>query len=276
MIRLLFHKLFWTLYDYLGTLTLCGLIVTLPLLGLCAFAFSFAAVSFWIFALAIVGAIAWLVYGLALSALIADHAVAERPVSLRHAFGEARARSWAFAEYAVISVAALALIFLNVFFYAHLASLRNEGVLPVLLICISILFVYIAICFCMYAMALWGEIAKSKERHIRLVHLKSSFLLLVLVPSLWCSGVLFFLLMAVVFVLSIVGVVFLIPLWASISSLSHDLGSNFLENIRKAKADLGEGKPPGVYRRRAVELAIEEELKKPPRTWKDIFKPWEF
>ena len=99
---------------------------------------------------------------------------------------------------------------------------------------------------------------------------------LVITPWLWIFSLVTFLVFALLAAISVLGILFILPLWSVISCVAYRLAHEFAANLRLAREELGERKPIRSYRKRAEDLCLIQEMQKPVRTWRDVFKPWDY
>ncbi|MGC8740503.1 MAG: hypothetical protein ACP5QZ_10665 [Candidatus Sumerlaeaceae bacterium] len=280
MIKLLFHRLFWGLYDYLGTLTISGLI---------------AAAGFWLLGFLLVDAErlfllvripslrwiigglagAWLIYSVAMLFSLGECIAHEKPIHPAAYLFPSMGRVKAAVMYTSFAGLGTLLVSSNIYFYAVQASRLGKpwGFASLVVV---ILFCYLMIFWFVYLMPLFGTVAVAPDRLGFFASMRTALISLVVLPSLWISAFFFFAMISAIGSLTVLGSIFILPVWSATSSIGIVLADEFLAKLRQAKSELGNGQPLKNYRRRACELMIEDELRKPPRTWKDILKPWEY
>ena len=112
------------------------------------------------------------------------------------------------------------------------------------------------------------------ERAIRGIARKA-FILFLLAPFFWIWVALFFAVILAICILSVLGVLFVLPLLASLTASALAIVVRHADYLAEARAELGEGKTIADYKRRAVEKAWEWEYQQPRRTFRELIKPWE-
>lgn len=280
MTRLFLHRLFWAIYDYLGTITavsfLGGVIIWLTfyaLLGTSSSSSIPAPVIVSVF-LGLVAFICFL-WWFCVAALLGKKVAAEEPVRLNTLFANMRGFLRGALAYVLTVTFGVILILANIRFYSLLAAELGGGY-RMLAASLSLLLIYFFVCFAAYSLALLGTWAVGREGRFIKGIFREALMHLSLLPRLWFTALLLWLVFAVLCVISVVGTVFIVPCWCLFGCMAFKTSAEFVEMLGVAKSELGEAQALKQYRRRAAELCMEREMRKPSRTWKDIFKPWEY
>ncbi len=274
MIGIFFYRLFWALYDYLGTLTISGLLSALGFWLLGYIFFLLPGVD--LLGLSILGvACCWVVYSLAMFLIVGQHIALQKPIHIGTYALPNVAMLKRSLKYSVFGFLGLLVFVTNIYFYARLSAQQSQpwGFFSFILV---ILFCYLFVCFVAFLMSLFGaaSLASPDERFISTM--REAVMALSLVPWLWFLGLFLFAILTALAIVSVVGAIFIGPMWCAISSLVFQMSKEFVEKLRVARSELGQPASLKDFRRRAIELMLAEEQRKPPRTWKDIFKPWEY
>lgn len=280
MTRLFLHRLFWAIYDFLGTITaisfLGGVTLWLILYGLLG-TWSPDSLPAEIIVRVFLGVLALFcfLWWFCMATVLGRNVAVEEAIRLKALFGKARSFFVGAFTYTFTVAFGGILILANIRFYSLLAA-ELGGAYRLLASSAALLFIYLLICFSAYALALLGTWAVGHQGRFGGGIFRETLMHLSLLPRLWFTALLLWLLIAVLLVISVVGTVFIVPLWCVFGCVAFCTSAEFVEMLGVAKSELGEAQALKLYRRRAVELCIEREMRKPPRTWKDIFKPWEY
>jgi hypothetical protein len=280
MIRLFLYRLFWAIYDYLGTLTLAGLagaFVLCALLAPIVIEWPLASYARHPVAVAILLLVAliWVVFCLAVFAHAGRRIATEESFRVWHVMRPAVRSFWRTLQYGLVVGGGLVLLAANVVFYGRQAA-HSRGPAGLMFVSLAIFFVYLILCFCTYAMALLGAWIFAEPEGAPIRHLREALVALVITPWLWIFSLVTFLVFALLAAISVLGILFILPLWSVISCVAYRLAHEFAANLRLARDELGERKPLRTYRKRAEELCMIQEMQKPVRTWRDVFKPWDY
>lgn len=273
MIRRLLYHFFWNFYDYLGSSLLLGgggfLAATLLVLGGGAAASLLPAgvpqmLAAGMVLVLLVGLLGWLLGGFY---AFATRAARDEPARMPDFFQGARSL---FLPYVKVSAALLILLVVivsNVAFYLRMGSPVTSAV--------AMFFVWIALGVLFFAPAALAVPARFPEERRLLPILRRGMMLFALAPTLWVVVTILFLVIAIVGFLSVVGSVFLLPVLSILSATALDLVVRMVDDLGRARAELGEGKPVSAYKRRALELGWEWEYRQPRRTLRELIRPWE-
>lgn len=280
MTRLFLHRLFWTIYDYLGTLFFLGLFGGGVLWGIGYLLVLTAGMgtspvapySRWAL---VIAALLWVIYWVAISATFGRHAVREESFKFLDLLRVDKKVLKGALVYCAFFLAGNLVIGTNIYFYAMLAS-RAVGPSGLAWVSLSILFVYFLLCFEVYAMSLLGTWQIGNRGWFANPVYRQALMCLTLLPRVWFTAFLLFVGVAFIGLIAVVGTLFIVPLWSLIACVASLVSIEFIEALSWARTELGEHRDLKAYRARAVELCFQKELAKPPRTWKDIFKPWEY
>lgn len=279
MIRIFYYRLFWAIYDYLGTLTLSGLLVFLPFVGVLAGLASVASrfrgpqgAMAVVIVLSLL--VLWLVASLSLLAGLALQIVRDMPARLLEAIMGIRLKFRRMASYVGVVLGGGVVIASNVAFYFKLAK-EFDGPMEFAFLSLAVFFLVLGGCWPIFAMTSMGGCTLLGCGETMSHILRESVKFIVIAPRLWLAAFGTFVSVALLGALSVLGLLYILPLWILISSLAWRLEEEFVAQLRRASQELGPGHSVRAYARRAQESLLEAEWRRPPRTWKDIFKPWE-
>lgn len=276
--RLLYH-VFWNFYDYLGSYLLIGAISCLPLFLLVYVLAAFS--SFFVSGVAgiIVLILLLLLLGACVAAVVAGTlnfaTVAARDDPARFPHFKTGAKQLLKPVGKVVFVVALAygIDVVAAWFYLMLSGRMGPGTLRLIVFVLGILFAWLAILGSFYTLALMGAVGRAPALSFR-QHVRRAFIAFVVAPVLWIpAGIMFFAATALCIV-SVVGVVFWIPITATIAATAMAMSASYIEVLSATK----EQKPdatPRQLRLAAVEGFLDAEAAKPQRTLRELIRPWE-
>lgn len=282
MIRRLLYHFFWNLYDYLGTYLLLGAIAAFGALGipyvsaliLAQFQKSSAGmgstVPLFIELVTAILVVLFVVYCLAGMMGFATMAVHDEPARLpdyrrcaRELFRPYLKETLAYGLIMLVMIGDLA-------FY-----LKYGGKLGGLVFAAGLIFLWIAIGAAVFLLPLAAAPARFPEEKRLLPLARKAFILFVVAPGYWFMTSLLMLVLLVACVISIVGVIFLMPIFAVLTTTALGIAVQHVDFLRAAREQLGDGKSIGEYKRKARELAWDWEEARPKRTFRELIKPWE-
>lgn len=309
MIRRLLYHFFWNFYDYLGTYLAAGALVTGVLLGTFAGLGSLSAmipaVAVQVALLVVVAFVLFFAKMLGLAGIfaLADRAARDQVARWKH-FRAGLGRLFVpYVKLGLLVLLAFVVIAANVAFYFHLSG-STEGVVARLgLFAAGMLFVWVGLGLMVYVMVAMAVVARYNQpaaaddenteeseegggeeaegqppapesMGLKAV-LKRAFMLFALAPMLWVFVFVFFALLMSVCIISVLGFVFVMPIYAVLSCTALDIVIRHANYLAEARTELGDGKPLGVYNRRALQLAWDWELREPRRTLRELIRPWD-
>ncbi len=280
MTRLFLYRLFWATYDYLGSITLSGLGLLLSILALLSlFVFDVPGVSklqslSWGLVLGFL-IFVWIVLGVHLVAQLGRTAAFEEKILWRQMLLPSVRQLRKALLLVLIAAFGILLFGANLLFYATLAR-QSAGVRGVVFLSLVILFFYLFLCFLSYLLALFGVWANSSE-HVSLWDvIRQAFVSMLVLPRLWFFCLFLCLGGAVLAILTVLGLIFLIPLLGIIACVAAKMVEEYIENLRLARQELGEQHSLRHYQKHAQQLCLEAELRKGTRNLREIFKPWQY
>ncbi|MCX7625408.1 MAG: hypothetical protein N2Z21_04275 [Candidatus Sumerlaeaceae bacterium] len=280
MTRIFLYRLFWGIYDYLGTFAGVSFLGGITLWGisyglLYALFPSSPLINRTLHVILGVLAVICFLWWVSASTLVGKIIANEESLRIKSLLGKTQCFFAGAIIYALTVAFGSLLMFVNIWFYSTIAS-QAGGASAMLASSVAILFIYLFICFFAYALALLGTWAVGRHGRFGKGVLREALMHLSMLPRLWFTALLLWLASSTLLAISVIGIVFVIPFWCAVGCVAFKTSADFINALTSAKAELGAEKPLKLYRRRAVEMCIESEMRKPPRTWKDIFKPWEF
>lgn len=276
--RLLYHC-FWNFYDYLGTYLLLGLGSAAAVVGLLfvggGLATVIPAAGAGIALLTLAAAIAlkaWLSAGFF---AFATRAAKDEPARLPHFREGARRLFPAYLKLGLLWVAVVAVIVSNIWFYSRMAGTLESSGLRLALAGASMLFLWVGVglTLCMFCTA--GVPARFPEERRLASVLRRGMMLFALAPGLWVGVGLLYTVVLILCVLSVVGLIFALPLLAVLVTTALEIVLRFVDDLSAARTQLGDGQSVRAYKRRALELGWEWEYRQPRRTLRELIKPWE-
>ncbi|MCX7017726.1 MAG: hypothetical protein WCK47_11805 [bacterium] len=281
MIRRLLYHFFWNFYDYLGGYLLTGAATTAAvfLLLIAAGGIGRAIHTPWL-QLAIVilvglGGLAVIAAAFAGIFCMATRAARDEAARLPHFWTGARTLFRRCLVLLIVAAVVFVLVAANVVFYLKLGGQAQSSTARAACFAVSMLFLWIGFGMYAYLPAACAALARfDTEQRLRTV-LRKGFMLFAIAPMLWFFASVFFLALAVLCVISVLGMIFLIPLYAALATSALDIAVKHAEYLSAARNELGERRQLSAYRRRAVELAWEWEYRQPRRTFRELIRPWE-
>jgi hypothetical protein len=278
--RLLYHS-FWNLYDYLGTYLVLGFFSVLPL------AASLLGANLVITAGAVTTAKAIVLLCLVLVCWIAETAVcagifyfasiAARDEAARFVhFRQGVHQGWRRFS-ALFSVVLVAYVILGIgsVFYLTIASRVQARIFSGLLFVLGMVLVWIGIILYLFLFSFFGALSEDSDHQGIRRMARQSFVLYVIQPSLWIgAGVLFFLIFLLA-CLSVVGIIMIIPVYATVACTSHEISVRYFRLLEAARAELGPDAGVKQIKRKTMELLTDEDAAIPRRGLRELIRPWE-
>jgi len=279
MFRRFLHHFFWNFYDYLGSYLAQGALLVaalfVPLLG-SGFLASMLPDGWMRAAALVMGALAFLVLlasGTAGTLSFAEVASRDAPARFPE-FREGVRKRWKLClRGLLVAGLAFAIAVANAGFYAHLARGSASPAGRTGLMIAAMVFLWIALGIAIFTLPFFAGLARFEGGVWDA--LRKSFVLFALAPMFWLLVFALVLSLAALCVISVAGIVFLVPVAASASTTALWLVAQHAGLLGQARQDLGEGNSIGAYRRRALELGWEWEHARPKRTLRELIKPWE-
>lgn len=278
--RLLYH-FFWNFYDYLGSYLLLG---GAGFLSICVLILAGGALAS-VIPVAVVQGIVALLTAVALLVLtsllmggtfaFATRAARDEPARLPDFRGGVRPLFPAYLKLLICLGLAECVILSNIWFYLHLGNTVASPAVRMVLISAAMVFLWGAVGVTVYGFCALATPARFPEEKSLRPLLRRATMLFALAPGLWVAVAVIYALIAAFCFLSVVGAIFLLPVLASLTTTALDLVVRLVDDLGRARAELGEGRPIGVYKRRALELGWEWEHRQPRRTLRELIKPWE-
>lgn len=280
MIRRLFYHFFWNFYDYLGSYLILGALCAGSFLGVLAIAsalHSAVHVPAVLLALRIVALVACVIIagaGLAGTYAFATRAAHEEPARLPDFRLGIVQLTGPYLKLLLLSLFTMAVVCANVVLYIRMAGQMASPFLHNLFYILSMVFVWTGLGVFAYIHVLFATPAQFPENPSLRRLLRKAFILFMLAPGTWLFVAMFSLLLTVVCIVSVIGIIFLLPLIATLSATAHRLLVQHVEFLEQAREELGQ-RPVAEYKRRARELARLWEEQQPHRGFRELIKPWE-
>lgn len=278
MISRLFYHAFWNFYDALGAFTLTGLAALVPMVVVLHGAYWLANVeAVWApwagGAVLGAGCFAVLTAVLAASMGLAERGARDQVARMHHAWAAVKSLWGRMAWLMFLVAGALAVCAANVAFYVRLGEtgpLWRWGALA-----LSLLFVWGGIGVGCLALPVLSQGGMDPAWLGLRGTLKRALMLLGVLPGLWLGALITWLVLLALLVVSVAGLIYAMPLLAVFGCTAHWLTEQHVEFLRAAREELGSGRTISDYRRRALEMAVEWEARRPARTFREILRPWE-
>jgi hypothetical protein len=281
MIRRLLYHFFWNFYDYLGSYLLLGFacstacfvialggvyLVQVPASGI-----------LYIALLAVVGVAASIAVAASMAGLFAfaTRASRDEPARLIH-FREGLKAYWVpYLKLILVGCAGILIVSANIAFYTHLAGKAVTPAGRSGFVVAAMLFFWIGAGLFLFLHPLLATPARFSAVFRLVPTLRKAFVLLAIAPQLWIATAVLFSAIAVLCVISVAGLLFVMPVFASLTSTALDISVRHAEFLATAREVLGPGRRLAEYRRKAVELGWDRECSLPRRTLRELIKPWE-
>jgi hypothetical protein len=274
-------RFFWNFYDYLGGNLLLGTAVTFAFIAPIYAASLVRAISCpaWIrmallALLAAVGLCA-LAAGSAGLGAFATRAARDEAASLTHFKAGMASSFWIYLKLLLLALLVTAIVYDNIMFYGGLARTAMSVPGKIGFVSLAMLFAWGGLALTVYSVAVFGAPSRyGREIGLRET-LRRTIVLFFVTPGLWLLVTVFVGLLWALCGLSIVGLVFALPILATASSTALHLAAEQAHFLAQAREELGAGHPLRVYRRRAAELTEEADARRPRRTLRELIRPWE-
>ncbi|MBX7243904.1 MAG: hypothetical protein K1X53_00295 [Candidatus Sumerlaeaceae bacterium] len=278
--RLLYH-FFWNFYDYLGTHLLLGTsfsILVVMILGTTVpVAQRIGPGLAQIAILAVACVMLFLLVAGSLAGFFAFTSAAARDEAARvvHFREGARAGFRLYSKVLGLFLLVAIIIATNIAFYLRHAGASESPTLRLAFFTAAMVFLWVGLGAGAYFLSVFAAPAASPDVTSLRRYLRSCFILFAIAPMFHLIAAGLMLMILVLLVLSVVGLVFLLPAFATLSATAHVISTEYRNHLAQARDELGSGKPLGDYRRRAAELALEQEARQPQRTLKELLRPWD-
>lgn len=278
MIRRFLYHLFWNFYDYLGTFLFVGAAFSLSLLLLITSGPSLVAsvasemVRVLLAVLIIAGV--WLISSAGFAGLMpfALHAARDETPRLPDLLRFMRSRFPSYGLVVLVIGVAAAVVVANEFFYFRLSS-AGKGTLKTFATILGAGFFWVGFALATYSAILL--ITAAEVPGVRAMA-RRAFMTMALTPGLWLFAMLALAGGIVLCLVSRVGVVFVIPWFATVMATAYRIVEQHADYLAHAREAIGPDMPVGAYRKKAIELAWEWEYRQPRRTLRELIKPWEY
>ncbi|MCX7716802.1 MAG: hypothetical protein N2111_00140 [Candidatus Sumerlaeaceae bacterium] len=274
-------RFFWNFYDYLGGNLLLGTVVTFAFFATLYAANRVLAIpcAAWIRVafMALLGAagLCILAAGGAGLGAFATRAARDEAARLAHFKAGISGLFWVYLKLLLLSLFVAAIVSANILFYGGLARTAASVAAKIGFVSVAMLFAWGGLALGVYSVAVFGAPARyGPEAGLRET-LRRTVVLFFVTPGLWLLVTVFVGLLWALCALSIVGVVFVLPILATASSTALHLAAEQAQFLAQAREDLGPGHPVRVYRRRAAELTEAADARRPRRTLRELIRPWE-
>ncbi len=278
--RLLYHC-FWNFYDYLGTYLLLG---GGSVLVLSFILFAGAGLAMVVSGGLIQAVIAVLTAGLLVTAsaillagfqAFATRGAKDEPARLPDFKSGARRLFRPYLKVLFVLFLTLVVVISNVWFYGRIGATVGSPEVRMGLAAASMVFIWGGAALFLYSFVILAVPARFPEDTRLWPTIRRGTMLFALAPGLWLIVAILFTVAAVFCFLSVVGAIFLLPIFGTLTATAMDLVIRMVDDLGKARTELGEGKPLRAYKRRALELGWEYEYRQPRRTLRELIRPWE-
>lgn len=280
MIRRLLHHFFWGFYDYLGSHLVIGSVIAFPILLAISHAYpwlvSLGTVPGVVAAVVVgIGLLAFLAAGLAGAFHFSTLAVQDHPARLADFRAGVRLHFLRYAGFLVLALLVAVIGFADAAFYLRTASSKQASPAQLAVSLAGVLFVWILLGAVVYMLALAPALARLSDAGGMLARVRKAFVLFAIAPVFWFCSALILLVFELLAIVSVLGILFVVPLFTCFTSTALELAIRQIEFLRQARAELGENRSVAQYRAKAAELAWEWEAAQPKRTFRELIKPWE-
>ncbi|MGI8908668.1 MAG: hypothetical protein ACR2IE_19525 [Candidatus Sumerlaeaceae bacterium] len=278
MIRRFFYHLFWNFYDYLGTYLVFGAAFSLSVLLLVTSVGSLGGsvgsnvIRFSLIAAAAIGS--WLLLSAALAGFMPFALRAARdhtprvPELLRYMRENLRRYCWLL----LLVSAGAALIGVNVVFYFRM-SVAAKGSVAMVGTVLGAVFFWLGFAAFTYATVL---VVVAAEKSTLRTLARRAFMAMALAPGLWVATMVTLIGGIALCLLSRVGIVFVLPWFATGAATAYHIVEQHADYLSEAREAIGPDQSVSAYRKKALDLAWQWELRQPRRTLRELIKPWEY
>lgn len=281
MIRSLIYHFFWNFYDYLGSYLLLGAIITGAMLGAASLASLLAShlpdPTGKMAVLAIAASLVVTIKLLGVAGLFgfADKAARDEAARLPDFRKSIRVLLPQYLKVAALTLLIIAVGAVDVVAYWKMGISTKIPALRTAFGIIAMVLAWLTLGFYLYLFPLAAAPARFVETKRLKDIMRKAFVLFSLYPMFWVTTAITFTVLAGICLISVVGIIFLLPIFASLSATAFDIALRQTEFLTQAREELGPGATIATYRRRASELAFEWEARQPQRTFRELIKPWE-
>jgi hypothetical protein len=168
---------------------------------------------------------------------------------------------------------AAVLVIANVFFYFRLSGVQSRGVALTGTV-VGAAFFWAGLGIVTYALVLL--VATASEYTGFKALLRRALMAMALAPGLWAVAVITCIVFTGLALFSRVGIVFIAPWFATVAATTYRIVEQHADYLAEAREALGPDQPLRAYRKKALELAWDWELRQPRRTLRELIKPWEY
>ena len=279
MLGRFFYHGFWNFYDYLGRLTLFGILYGLAV-AFGVFAAVYITMSFHTLPDIQLSALPWLTTflvsilcfpGVFYFCHVAARGDSARLVDIRIGFRQC------FFPVAIVLILwgiGAAVLALNFRFYYQLHLLAQTDERKLIFAILSMLtlwFIFLRVTF----LTPWLCAVTTDTPVMKRTAIRRALTLFILAPAPWI--IITFLLAATVLLFHQFPPICLLtlPLVASLGQTAHRLILQYIGFLDEARTQLGDGQPYRAYKTKARQLAQDWEEAQPRRTFRELVKPWE-